>query len=273
MSEAWSQRWRALLDDENPQLALRASRGRAYERAGRVIDMRPLAGALSARVQGSRATPYAVQIGLPVLDEAAWEIVVATVVEQVRHGARLLAGQVPAGLVAELETKGVRLFPHRAELDFSCGCDDLVPQCKHVAAVTEAAARLLEDDPFLLLRLRGRGRERFLADIATARRAVSDDNVGEPVGDLPSAGWNQARAPLDLDVDIVPTEPVLSRLGDPPGWPGGVTAADLFGPLVERAIAWVEAQPSREGAAAGEGSSGKVVSPDRGCRGAWPPQP
>lgn len=244
VSGVWSQRLRALLDEESPQLALRASRGRAYERAGRVTDLRPVAGGLSGRVQGSRATPYAVEIGVPVLDEAEWDTVCSAVVEQVRHGARLLAGQVPVGLVEELQAKGVRLFPHPAELEFSCGCDDPVSQCKHVAAVIESFARRLDDDPFLLLRLRGRGRERLLADLAAARRAVRREDEGEPLSELPAEGW--ATAPVAVEeapVGIAMARPPLSRLGDPPGWAGGVGAADLFGPLLERGAKWVAARP------------------------------
>ncbi|MPZ89488.1 MAG: hypothetical protein GEU81_15775 [Nitriliruptorales bacterium] len=247
MNDAWSQRLRALLDEENPQIALRASRGRAYERAGRVTDVRPVAGALSARVQGSRATPYAVEIGMPVLDEAEWYTVSSTVVEQVRHGARLLAGQVPAGLVEELEARGVRLFPHPAELELRCGCDDPAPQCKHMAAVIESAARRLDEDPFLLLRLRGRGRERLLADLAAARRAVRREDEGEPVGDLSLEGWAIAPVPLEgVAARVAVAEPPLSRRGDPPGWAGGVAAADLFGPLLERGAEWVAARPLRD---------------------------
>ena len=169
MRPSWADRLRALVDERRPADALRAARGRAYERSGRVTDLRTAPGLLSARVQGSRATPYLVEVGMPVLDDRQWAVVVRTVADQARHAARLLACQAPEGLEAELERQGIRLFPHPAELHTSCGCEDPSPTCKHVAAVLEAAARRLDDDPFLLLHLRGRGRERFLADLAAAR--------------------------------------------------------------------------------------------------------
>jgi uncharacterized Zn finger protein len=240
--QRWSDRWRGLVDDAGPATALRVSRGRAYERSGRVSDLRARPGALSARVQGSRATPYLVEVGLPVLDAAEWDRVVAAVVEQARHSARLLAGQAPEGLEDELAALGVRLFPHPAELVTGCACDDPSPTCKHVVAVVEAAATRLDDDPFLLLHLRGRGRERFLADLTAARRAAGPEPEGISVSALSTERWTSGSVPArDVPREVVagPEDP-LARRGDPPGWSGGVSAPDLFGPLADRGAAWAQ---------------------------------
>lgn len=234
---SWGDRWRALVDDSRPQTALRASRGRVYERSGRVTDLRTAPGLLTARVQGSRATPYLVEIGLPTLDEQGWDAVVAAVAEQARHAARLLAGQAPEGLEDELEPRGIRLFPHPAELRTSCACGDPLPVCKHVAAVIEALARRLDDDPFALLHLRGRGREGFLADLAAVRGGEQAEG-DLALTALAGVDWTAARAPLDGMDDDQDAEDPLTRLGDPPGWAGGVSAADLFRPLVERGAGW-----------------------------------
>lgn len=246
----WSERFRGLLDDASPATALRVSRGRAYARSGRVGDLRARPGALSARVQGSRATPYLVEVGMSVLDDRDWERVVAAVVEQARHSARLLAAQAPEGLEDELAVQGVRLFPHPAELSTSCACEDPSSACKHVAATVEAAAERLDDDPFALFHLRGRGRERFLADLSTARRAVEPQREGIALATLPLDRWTAASVPA-LDLAATGDDPLLRR-GDPPGWSGGVSAADLFGPLADRGAAWAaarlaeaEAEPER----------------------------
>jgi len=236
----WSERFRGLVDDASAATALRVSRGRAYARSGRVSDLRARPGSLSARVQGSRATPYLVEVGMPVLDDRDWERVVAAVVEQARHSARLLAAQAPEGLEDELATRGVRLFPQPAELSTSCACDDPSTTCKHVVATVEAAAERLDDDPFGLFHLRGRGRERFLADLSAARRAAGPQRAGIAVATLPLGRWTTATAPA-LDAPIAGDDP-LTRRGDPPGWSGGVSAADLFGPLAERGAAWAAAR-------------------------------
>jgi uncharacterized Zn finger protein len=240
MSEPrWSARWRALLDEDTPRGALSAGRGRAYARSGRVTELRAPPGRLEARVQGSRATPYLVELGVPVLDDAEWDLVVAAVAGQVRHAARLLANQAPDALVGELEAHGVRLFPHPAEIAPSCSCDDPSPWCKHVAAVVEVSADRLDGDPFLLLRLRGRGRERLLADLARARRSHQPDPDSQPLAALGEAGsWTAAPAPLPPAAAQADARPPIEERGDPPGWAGGVAAADLFGPLLDAGAAW-----------------------------------
>lgn len=237
-----------MIDDATPQAALRVTRGRAYERSGRVTDLRASLGGLVARVQGSRSTPYVVEVGVPTLDDAAWERIVTAIAAQVRHGARLLAGQAPEGLEEQLEREGIHLFPHPAEVALSCTCDDRAAQCKHVVAATVAAAEAIEADPFVLLRLRGRGREQLLAELAQARRpslgGATGDDRGMPITALVAGGdWTGARGSLDdlgLD-DVVLDQMPLDRLGDPPGWAGGVSAQNLFGPLVERGAAWAAA--------------------------------
>lgn len=242
----WSARWLALIDDATPQAALRVTRGRAYERSGRVTDLRVSVGSLTARVQGSRSTPYVVELGVPTLEDTAWARVVAAIADQVRHGARLLAGQAPEGLEEELEGQGIQLFPHPAEVVASCTCDDTALQCKHVIAVALVAADAIAEDPFLLLRLLGRGREQLLAELADARRRRSHGANGDDRGMATAAlgqhhqSWGRARGPLeDLGLqDLALDQTPLDRLGDPPGWAGGVSARDLFGPLVDRGAAW-----------------------------------
>jgi uncharacterized Zn finger protein len=231
--------------DDDPQLARRVARGRAFHRSGRVSGVRATAGLLSGRVQGTRATPYLVEVAVGDLDDAAWTTVVDVLASQVRHSARLLAGLVPEGLDAELEATGIQLFPALDQLDVTCACGDKAAVCPHAAAVWEAAAELLETDPFLLLRLRGRGRDRLLADLASARQLHAGGDhaprpAGVPIAGLESRGWTRARAPLDdLHLPVLQPPPTpaapLKLLGDPPQWAGGVSAWDLFRPLVERA--------------------------------------
>lgn len=250
----WSDRLLDLLDDATPGGALRTSRGRAYERSGRVTDLRAGSGMLSARVQGSRATPYQVAVGLPTLPPEAWDVIVRVVAAQVGHGARLLAGQVPQGLEDELTERGVRLFPHPAELDPGCTCDDPVAACKHVAATVEAAAAALDADPFLLFRLRGRGREALLADLARARRGGAEAE-GRPLSDLPTGDWTALRGPLEGigAGDGSDASAALAARGDPAGWAGGVAAADVFGPLIARGRRWADGRAGSDDEPAGAG--------------------
>ena len=247
MTSRWAQRWNELLDDDSPQVTRRLMQGRNLLRSGRVTGVQINRGALSASVQGFSATPLAVEITLPMLSDEQWTVVVNSLASQVRHRARLLAGQVPDGLDAQLDAHGLALVPGRAELDVTCRCGDTVVPCMHAAGTWLAVGLLIDDDPFVLLRLRGRGRERLLADSATARAGgVSQIPPGQRLADLPTDAWITATRDVD---DLMPAAPAPPRtsagplrlLGDPPGWAGGVTAGDLFAPLVERGAAWAAA--------------------------------
>jgi uncharacterized Zn finger protein len=247
VSRGWARRWRDALDDPRPEVELRLARGRSFQRSGRVVDLRVEPGLLAGRVQDSRSTPHAVRIEVPQLDDAAWARVVAAVAGQARHSARLLAGLAPDGLEDELQAEGIALLPVARSTDFSCDCPDTVAPCAHGVALWEAAAERISEEPAALLRLRGRGHQQVLADVARIRRASGDSGPADVVtlDVLAVEGWWSAPAPLE-DVTIphaappsVPA-PALRLAGDPPGWAGGVSAWDLLGTLVERAGAWAE---------------------------------
>ena len=247
MTSRWAQRWADLLDDDNPQVVRRLMQGRNLLRSGRVTGVTIARGAVSGSVQGFSATPLAVEITLPVLDEEAWPVVIGALASQVRHRARLLAGQVPDGLEAQLEAGGLSLFPQRQALDVTCRCGDAVLPCMHAAGLWLAVAEEIDRDPFVLLRVRGRGRERVLADSAAVRSAsLPLPPPGIALHELPRETWLAARRDVDDFVPAPPAPPMIAAgplrlLGDPPGWAGGVSAGDLFAPLVERGARWAAA--------------------------------
>lgn len=247
MTNRWAQRWAEIPDDGTAQVVRRLMQGRNLLRSGRVTGLQIGRGAVSASVQGFSATPLAVEVALPVLRDDQWETIVEALSAQVRHRARLLAGQVPDGIDAQLEAEGLSLFPQVSELEVTCRCGDEVLPCMHAAGVWLAAANEIEHDPFALLRVRGRGRERLLAESAAVRsRGTPTAPAGVSLSELPADAWVQARRDVD---DLVPPPPAPPRtaagplrlLGDPPGWAGGVSAGDLFAPLVERGARWAAA--------------------------------
>lgn len=237
----WAAQWRALLLDDD-QRTRAVAQGRAYHRSGRVTDLQVGTGRLSGRVQGRRATPRAVEVRIAVLNDEQWTTIVELLAGQLRHSARLLAGLQPVGLAEELAARGLRLLPAAEDVQTTCGCGGAQP-CAHTAAVWESATDRIAEDPFTLLRLRGRGRERLLADLAAGRTHRRDGAGSIPVSELDAAGWTSARSPLE-DLHLPSAEgrtPVagpLRVLGDPPGWPRGPSADELLGPLVELAARW-----------------------------------
>jgi uncharacterized Zn finger protein len=174
----------------------RLQRGRTYARQGQVIDLGIGSGLTVARVQGSRRTPYGVQITMPAANDARWDAIVETLAGQAGYAARLLAGELPHEIEEVFAGVGVALFPERgSHLVTACTCPDWANPCKHAAAVCYLMAEAFDDDPFLLLAFRGREREALLAEL----RARRGGTVGQEPGEDSSPADPEFSAPLLAD--------------------------------------------------------------------------
>jgi uncharacterized Zn finger protein len=157
----WSQRFLAAV--ESVMAGGRSTRGRTYARQGQVVEMTVGSGLIEARVQGTRRTPYKVQIAMQAADDSEWDRVVVALAGQAGYAARLLAGELPHEVEDVFAAEGVALFPSRtSRLSTDCTCPDWANPCKHVAAVCYLAAEGFDSDPFLLLAWRGWDREAVL---------------------------------------------------------------------------------------------------------------
>jgi uncharacterized Zn finger protein len=175
----WSRRFLSAV--ESILTGGRLTRGRTYARQGQVIDLGIGSGLVVAQVQGSRRTPYGVQISMPAASDARWEAIVDTLAAQAGYAARLLAGELPHEIEDVFAEAGVALFPERgSHLTTSCTCPDWATPCKHAAAVCYLMAEAFDDDPFLLLAFRGREREALLDELRDRRGLAVDD--GGPAG-------------------------------------------------------------------------------------------
>ena len=175
----WSRRFLSAI--ESILTGGRLTRGRTYARQGQVIDLGIGSGLVVAQVQGSRRTPYGVQISMPAASDMRWEAIVDALAAQAGYAARLLAGELPHEIEDVFAEAGVALFPERgSHLTTSCTCPDWATPCKHAAAVCYLMAEAFDDDPFLLLAFRGREREALLDELRDRRGAAADD--GGPSG-------------------------------------------------------------------------------------------
>jgi uncharacterized Zn finger protein len=164
----WSRRFLDIL--ESFALGGRLTRGRNYARAGQVISLGIARGVVSAKVQGSRPTPYTVKIGLDPFSELVWAKVEIALAEQALFSAQLLSGEVPPGLEDVFARAGVTLFPRvLRDLDMRCSCPDGAVPCKHLAATFYLLAEAFDEDPFQILAWRGRSREALLGRLRALR--------------------------------------------------------------------------------------------------------
>lgn len=161
------------------------------------------------------------RIGLKKFSELVWAKVEVVLAEQALHSAQLLSGAFPRELEPVFAQAGAPLFPARlADLDLRCTCPDQVVPCKHIAAVFYLMAERFDDDPFLILRWRGRGREALLDRLRALR---GDEEPEEPVERPPSAVTSESPV---LSAAQALGEPVLSgRKRAKPGPPGGDAVA------------------------------------------------
>lgn len=173
----------------------RLKRGRAYARAGQVRSLVETKTGVEARVQGSRPTPYKVTIRLDHFTAAQWEAVLDALASRALFAAQLLAGEMPLEIDEAFAAAGVSLFPNGIQqLHTECSCPDPANPCKHVAAAHYMLGEQLDEDPFLLFRLRGRDQDQIL-EALRARRTTSGLLQEEP------AAYTVA-PPVPLDADL-----------------------------------------------------------------------
>ncbi|MFL6143313.1 MAG: SWIM zinc finger family protein [Labedaea sp.] len=184
-SSWWSRRFVDVL--ESLDLGSRLASGRAYARSGQVLGLQVTAGSVAASVQGSRAEPYRLSIGLRVIWPAQWERVERAIAAQAIFNAKLLAGDLPEDLEQVFDELGLALFPRTAEeLAMECSCPDHSVPCKHIAATLYLLAEAFDDDPFLLLAWRGRNKAELLASLRGREASTVDGPARSP--------WDALRA-------------------------------------------------------------------------------
>jgi uncharacterized Zn finger protein len=175
----WSRRFVEVL--ESFGMGARLTRGRRYARSGQVMDLRVASGAVSARVQGSRARAYKVRLELEPLDDAEWSAAIELMAKQAVFAARLLAGEMPDEIEGAFTEAGLSLFPRGTrDLGTACSCPDWANPCKHVAATLYILAEQFDRDPWAILAWRGRTREQVLAQMRELRGAGSPGDAARP---------------------------------------------------------------------------------------------
>lgn len=215
----WSHRFLDVL--ESFAMGNRLTRGRTYARKGQVLSLDVTPGEVRASVQGSRVKPYRVAIRLEALPALVWAKVEIALSEQALPSAKLLAGEVPPELEEIFAAAGAALFPRAVnELDQHCSCPDREVPCKHVAATFYLLAEAFDDDPFLILRWRGRDRDALLGRLRELRAETSAETsaVGSDEAPAPTAGSSLAlaglsRPPADPDRFWLPPVPMPAQPG------------------------------------------------------------
>jgi uncharacterized Zn finger protein len=191
----WSKRWLDVLHSFN--MGARLSRGRSYARRGQVISIDVQEGLVAAKVQGSQARPYNIEIKLKPLSQKDWGKVTEAMAEQAIFVAKLLAGEMPNDIEEAFVAAKIPLFPKsQKELVTDCSCPDWANPCKHIAAVYYLLAEQFDDDPFLIFKLRGKSKEELIEELREKRAgsAALEEKAGAEETEL---GLISSAVPLE----------------------------------------------------------------------------
>ncbi len=227
----WASQWLAAL--ERLVDSARLGRGRSYARSGQVLNIDITPGRVESRVQGSRPSPYKVQIEIKPLSNKEWGKVADAMASQAIFAAKLLSGEMPQDIEQAFQQAGVNLFPaSRGDLKTECSCPDWSNPCKHIAAVYYLLGEQFDADPFLIFRLRGKGKDDIMTLLRARRSAPEPERKAEvkaevevepavPLEECLARYWDMASS-LD-DYHVIVEAPrvdgaLVKRLGAPGFW-------------------------------------------------------
>ncbi|MGW5504931.1 SWIM zinc finger family protein [Streptomyces rochei] len=214
----WGRAWLKALEDAAMDAA-QVKTGRRLARAGAVgaVSVRP--GRITAVVRDRNGTTHRADVLLERLSDAQWDRFLDLAIERSGHVAALLDHDMPPHLVEDAASAGIDLLPGLGDLEPECDCGAW-DHCGHTAALCYQVAGLLDQDPFVLLLMRGRAESAVLDALQSHGGARAEEVVPHPdgvdaaeayaVGDLlpplpaPPGLREEPGTPLSLDTGTAP---------------------------------------------------------------------
>ncbi|PVD08220.1 SWF or SNF family helicase [Streptomyces sp. CS207] len=214
----WGRAWLKALEDAAMDAA-QVKTGRRLARAGAVgaVSVRP--GRITAVVRDRDGTTHRADVLLERLSDAQWDRFLDLAIERSGHVAALLDHDMPPHLVEDAASAGIDLLPGLGDLEPECDCGAW-DHCGHTAALCYQVAGLLDQDPFVLLLMRGRAESAVLDALQSHGGARAEEVVTHPdgvdaaeayaVGDLlpplpaPPGLREEPGTPLSLDTGTAP---------------------------------------------------------------------
>lgn len=220
----WGRAWLQALEDAALD-SVQVKTGRSLARSGAVgaVSVRP--GRITAVVQDRDRTAHRADVLLSELSDEQWDRFVDMAVERAGHVAALLDREMPPHLVEDAAATGIELLPGLGDLEPQCDCGAW-DHCGHTAALCYQVARLLDQDPFVLLLMRGRGERALLEDLQDRSAAPAEESP-EPTGVDAAEAYAAG--------DILPPLPAPPELLMEPGIPPSLDTEAPPGPGVDPA--------------------------------------
>jgi len=165
----WGKQWiHSILKIGRPY---RMQRGIDYAKDDRRIENLSInKGQIFATVQGTAPSPYRVKINFEIIPNETWNILIKTLAKKPINLINLLEGILPEEITVIFEENKYSLFPDASNgLNAECSCPDKAVPCKHIASLILYLSRVIDYDPFILLKLRGKTKEELLNDLNLAQ--------------------------------------------------------------------------------------------------------
>lgn len=218
----WGEKWLDSLT--HIDYGNRLPRGARYARNGSVKSIEINGGKISARVAGSRPTPYKETIEVPQFDKVRVKAFVDGLVDHPLILASLLQRKLDPEVLRIAESSGLKVFPTSwKDLGMKCSCPDWAVPCKHLAAVIYKVSEEIDNNPFLVFELHGLDllaelkKRGLLTDNAVKQLAPA--NIGELINytDASSENDDTWKSP-DVDFSELPDigNDLLELLSDNP---------------------------------------------------------
>lgn len=226
----------------------RRSAGRSLAESGAVQEVEPRPGGFRARIVRKRgADALSVDLAVPVLAADVIAGVIADVAGDPRMAAYVLTGGLPPQLATVGSDGRPAMVPDASEISGECSCGEWTGVCDHLAALGWYLAGLVAADPFMILMLRGVGRDEFVRGVRQFRGGAPP--TGEPRDPDPGV---EARAAYAAPSHPLPrSAPLPWRAADPvdlgsvPPSDSGVEAdalVDLVADMAGRAVAMLQSR-------------------------------
>lgn len=178
------------------------ARARELVRGRKVLDFMVQPGVVSARVQQDSLRPQRIGIHFQPIDDNYWERIFDSLSDKSYFLARMLAGDFPDELETVAIECGTSLFPESIRsVGLSVDGQDLKAPSPLVAAVTLRLLEVLDQEPFSLFTILGRGREETIAEV---RRLRAKNEPGK-VAFLPPSSFS---ADSSSPIETAPAHPL-----------------------------------------------------------------
>jgi uncharacterized Zn finger protein/superfamily II DNA or RNA helicase len=145
----WGEHWLHSL--ENVDYDNRLPRGASYARNGYVKEIKIAGNQITAKVAGSRPSPYKVTIVVPPFFNEQVEQLMTEIIKRPALISKLLNRELDPAILSIAEALGLKVFPRRwTDFKMQCSCPDWAVPCKHLASVIYVLSREIDNNPFLV---------------------------------------------------------------------------------------------------------------------------